>query len=235
MLRNSKLEILITALLLIAVIVFFEFTNVDIAVEEYFYNFQTHQWFEDRNEPIAKFIFYDGIKKLLIAFAVGVLFFLVIFRKKEFLKGYKKGIILVVLSSILIPLAVGTLKATTNTPCPKNIDYFEGNYPNIKVFDDYPANFVQEKRIKCWPAGHASGGFALLSLFFLFKKKKNKYLALGIAMVIGWSMGTYKMLIGDHFLSHTIITMIIAWLIILLIKELLDLIERKKFEKSTKI
>ena len=71
--------------------------------------------------------------------------------------------------------------------------------------------------------------------FFYLKRKKNKYLALGIAMVIGWSMGIYKMLIGDHFLSHTIITMIIAWLIILLIKDLLDLIERKRIEKSTKI
>ena len=31
------------------------------------------------------------------------------------------------------------------------------------------------------------------------------------------SMGIYKILIGDHFLSHTIITMMIAWLVILLI------------------
>ena len=30
-------------------------------------------------------------------------------------------------------------------------------------------------------------------------------------------MGTYKMLLGDHFLSHTIITMLMAWLTILII------------------
>jgi membrane-associated PAP2 superfamily phosphatase len=30
-------------------------------------------------------------------------------------------------------------------------------------------------------------------------------------------MGGYKMIIGDHFLSHTVITMIFAWLIILII------------------
>jgi len=34
-------------------------------------------------------------------------------------------------------------------------------------------------------------------------------------------MGIYKMLIGYHFLSHTIISMIIAWLIILIIKKLI--------------
>ncbi len=38
------------------------------------------------------------------------------------------------------------------------------------------------------------------------------------ALIIGWSMGIYKMAIGDHFfLSHTLITMILAWLIILII------------------
>jgi membrane-associated PAP2 superfamily phosphatase len=36
-------------------------------------------------------------------------------------------------------------------------------------------------------------------------------------MVLGWSTASYKMLIGDHFLSHTVVTMILAWLIILLI------------------
>jgi len=235
MLKNSKLEILITVFLLIAVILIFQFTEIDIHVQKLFFNFDTLTWIQDREEPISKFIFYDGIKKVLIAFAFSLLLFLIVFRKKEFLNDYKKGIVLVILSAIIIPVVVGSLKAVSNVPCPKNIEYFGGTYPNIKAFDPYPKDFIQDKKIKCWPAGHASGGFALLALFFLFKKKRNQYLALSFAMIIGWSMGTYKMLIGDHFLSHTIITMLIAWLIILLIKNLLDLIQRKKFEKPTQI
>jgi membrane-associated PAP2 superfamily phosphatase len=62
-----------------------------------------------------------------------------------------------------------------------------------------------------------SGSFALMALFFLFKNPINQRLALGVALIVGWSMGTYKMLLGDHFLSHTIITMLMAWLIILII------------------
>ncbi len=38
--------------------------------------------------------------------------------------------------------------------------------------------------------------------------------ALYLAAATGWIMGAYKMLIGDHFLSHTIVTMLLAWLII---------------------
>ena len=126
------------------------------------------------------------------------------------------------LSLIIIPLCIGSLKAVTNTPCPKNIEFFGGNYPNIQLFDSYPQDFIQESNIKCWPAGHASGGFALMSLFFLFKKRKNKIAALLGAIVIGWSMGTYKMLIGDHFLSHTIVTMIISWLIIVILVKIVN-------------
>ena len=66
-----------------------------------------------------------------------------------------------------------------------------------------------------------------MSLFFLFKKRKYQIRALIFALAIGWSMGIYKMLIGDHFLSHTIITMLIAWLIILIYKN-----KEKKIEKS---
>ncbi len=226
-------QIWITVFALFATILFFEFTNVDIWLQNYFYDFQTHKWLIDRNEPVLKFIFYNGIKKALIIFAVTILLALIFFRKKRVIKEYQKGLVLVVLSAILIPLVVGSLKATTNTPCPKNIEHFGGKYPDIKVLDSYPKDFKQNKKIKCWPAGHASGGFALLSLFFLFKSKKNRKKALVVALVVGWCMSLYKMFIGDHFLSHSIITMEIAWLIVLLLEKYLTnfFIKRAKNHK----
>jgi len=221
--------ILITIICLIFTIALFELTSIDILVQDYFYNLNTNSWIWDSNEPISKFLFYDGIKKLLILFAFFILCSLVFFRKKEIIKTYKKGLIIVLLSAIIIPITIGSLKATTNMPCPKNIEYFGGNYPDVKLFDSYPTEFVQNKKIKCWPAGHASGGFALLSLFFLFKKRRNQIYALSFALSVGWSMGTYKMLIGDHFVSHTIITMLIAWLLVLIIYKIITSIEKEKY------
>ncbi|MBD3841537.1 MAG: phosphatase PAP2 family protein [Campylobacterales bacterium] len=81
----------------------------------------------------------------------------------------------------------------------------------------YSLEYATKPQIACWPAGHASGGFALLSLFFLFRSQKNKIKAITLALVLGWSMGIYKMMIGDHFLSHTIITMLLAWIIVNLV------------------
>lgn len=216
MLKNNK-QIVITILLLVFVIALFQFTNLDIILQSFFYDFETKNWLIDKNEPILKFFLYDGLKNLLLLFGLLILLSLVFLRKKSLIQEYKKGLIIVLLSAIFVPLIIGSLKAISNTPCPCNIVYFNGTYPDIKVFDSYPKDFIQTSKAKCWPAGHASGGFALMALFFLFKNPNNQKLAFGVALIVGWSMGTYKMLLGDHFLSHTIITMLMAWLIILII------------------
>jgi len=223
MLENINKQLLINFLLLIVIITFFELTDVDIFIQNFFYDFETKSWLLDKNEAITKLIFYDGIKKILIVFALILLSSLIFFRNKEIIKKNKKALFLVLLSIIFVPLMISSLKAITNTPCPCNIEHFNGKYPNIKLLDDYPKDFVQKSKAKCWPAGHASGGFALMSLFFLFKSKTNRQIALTGALLIGWSMGIYKMLIGDHFLSHTIITMILAWMIILSIEKLINI------------
>jgi membrane-associated PAP2 superfamily phosphatase len=226
--KNLTKQIVITAILLIAVIALFQFTQLDIFVQNFFYNFESKVWLIDKNEPILKFFLYDGMKIFLILIAVTILFSLVFLRKNKLIQEYKKGLIIVLLSAIFVPLMIGSLKAISNTPCPCNIVNFDGIYPDIKVFDSYPKDFVQPSKAKCWPAGHASGGFALMALFFLFKTQINQKRALILALLTGWSMGTYKMLLGDHFLSHTIITMMMAWLIILIIVKLTQFKQRQE-------
>ena len=67
-----------------------------------------------------------------------------------------------------------------------------------------------------------------MALFFLFKKRRNKNIALVSSLIIGFCTGTYKVLVGDHFVSHTIITMLSAWLIILLIVRFIESKEKYK-------
>ena len=225
---NSKRHIFLTFILLIASILFFGFSSLDKTVQDLFYNSNSQEWLLDKHLEPYKFIFYDGIKKLLILFALSILIALLFFRRKELVQHYKRGLLIVLLSAIFIPLITGALKKSTNMPCPKNEIHYGGIYPSTKVWEHYPKSFEQPSKIRCFPAGHASGGFALLSLFFLFKSRRNKIKALILALSVGWSMGMYKMMIGDHFLSHTIITMLLAWLIVLIIASLLKEKEKPK-------
>ncbi len=220
--QNLTKHIYFTVSILVVIIILFGVTEIDTFIQDYFFNFEIQQWILDRELQPYKFLFYDGLKKLLIFSIVLLLFLSVIFRKTQLVENYKKGIMVVVLSSILVPVIVGGLKKSTNMPCPKNEIHYGGDYPKTAVWEHYPKELTNKPKIRCWPAGHASGGFALLSLFFLFKTKKIKTLAVVGAVVIGWSMGIYKMLIGDHFLSHTLITMLLSWFIILTIVTILN-------------
>lgn len=211
-------QILITIFFLVIVFFLFEFTNIDIFVQNFFYNNETHQWFlSHQNGSLLDIVFYSGIKKAIIFFGVLVLSLYIYSFKNSAatLKGYRKGLLIVWLSLAFVPLVIGILKAISNVPCPRDFIGFGGDYPHIRILDGMPEEIT--KKFKCYPAGHASGGFALMSLFFLFKTYKNRIIALIFAFVIGWSMGVYKMLIGHHYLSHTVITMILSWLLILAI------------------
>lgn len=216
-------EIIITITILIALFFLFELTNIDMFVQSFFYNDASHKWLLSHVKgSLLDTLFYTGVKKAIIVFTVFILFlYLYSFKASaEKLREYRRGLLIVWLSVAIVPFVIGLLKATTNVPCPCDFTLFGGNYPYINVLDSMPQEIL--KKFKCYPAGHASGGFALMSLFFLFKSKRNKIIALAVAITIGWSMGIYKMLIGDHYLSHTIITMLLSWLLILTIKKVVN-------------
>lgn len=80
-LENLNKQLIISSILLILVIGFFQFTNTDIAIQNYFYNFETKNWLIDKNEPILRFFLYDGLKRALIIFGIFILILLIFFKK----------------------------------------------------------------------------------------------------------------------------------------------------------
>ncbi|MGI0116319.1 phosphatase PAP2 family protein [Zooshikella sp. RANM57] len=207
-------QIILTSSLFILSMLLFEWTSLDLWIQQYFFNSEQQQWLWDKSEPIAQFVFYDGIKALLIVFAFFLIICLTCLRHTHWVKEHSYGMRIVLISLILVPLTISTLKATTNVACPHDLHIFGGQIPYIKVLESYPDNERPLKQQRCFPAGHASGGFALLSLMFLFQRRPNRQGALIFALCLGWLMGGYKMVIGDHFFSHTLITMEISWLLI---------------------
>lgn len=96
-------HIFITSSVLILSIIYFGVSDIDIVVQDYFYNHETHKWILDWSLQPYKFIFYDGAKRFLILFAVSLLISSLIFRKKAIIQTYKKGIMIIILSAIFVP------------------------------------------------------------------------------------------------------------------------------------
>jgi len=221
---NNK-ALIATSIFLTAIILLFGLNgSIDVWIQNHFYNVQTHTWLIVKGErPWLDFILYDGIKKLLIVAYSLLLITLVIGYKKQWVQKYRREILILVLSGIFVPMTIVGLKTVTNVPCPRDWQMYGGEYPHIGVFDSYPKDFCQKSRIRCWPAGHASFGFSLLALIVIARTRRQRYAALIISLGVAWSMGWYKILKGDHFLSHTIIAMVMGWFIILWIVKLIDL------------
>lgn len=199
---------------LVICLLLFELTPMDIWVQNFLFDPVDQQWLWNRDEALSRLMLYDGIKVVLAVFALVLAAALFFGRKSEALTPYRSGLRIVLVSLVLIPACIGGLKSVTNVACPKALTQFGGKLSYVGIFGTpVEANQGTAKQ-RCFPAGHASGGFALSALPFLFSTRRRQKLAFWVAMTVGWTMGGYKMAIGDHFLSHTVTTMILAMLIV---------------------
>ena len=133
-----------------------------------------------------------------------------------------------------MPSTISILKNTTNVFCPYELKIYNGKQKYIPILSTYKKEEKPKDRGRGFPAGHATSGFAFLSLYFVPKKKKYKIIGLMYGMVAGWTTGMYQVLRGRHFLSHTIVTMFLSWAIILiLVKLVMSFIKRKRSHRST--
>ncbi|WP_344932347.1 phosphatase PAP2 family protein [Zhongshania borealis] len=200
---------------LIVITLCFELSNLDLWVQNFLYDRSSQEWLlKIDGHPWRHFFFYNGPKRLLPALELALVVSLLFFRKHRLIQQYHQGLLIVLIALPLGPAVVSSLKATTNVACPYALSQYGGEIPYIKIFESYPLGEIPEKQQRCFPAGHASGGFALLALYYLPKAPRRRRQMLGLALAIGWSMGAYKMLLGHHFTSHTIISMVLCWLVV---------------------
>ena len=204
--KGINLEITISVILLVLALLMAQQTNFDIWLQNYFFNFTSHSWLINKDEPIKKFLFYK-LPKALFGILITALLFYLFFNKTKRCKT-----ILTLLGLILIPLLVGNIKKFTNIYCPSQLDLYDGNYPYIRIFNKYPSTFIQNKKGQCFPAGHAITGFSFIILYYVFDKKSLRITVLITSIIIGWILGLYQMLKGAHFFSDTLVSMICCFL-----------------------
>lgn len=209
---------------LLAVFGIFEITGADLWVQDRLYDFASNAWLVHAKAALPRLIFYTGPKLLIWLFGLCLLalsfapFHWRILLHSGHLERWDLWIVVGTLA--LAPLCVATLKATTNVHTPSEVRRYGGNAPYVRVCETYPPGDRPMKRGRGFPAGHASGGFALLALAQLARTNRGRTIGIGIGLAMGTWMGGYQMLKGAHYLSHTLLTAIICWIIFLLLRRL---------------
>lgn len=204
-----------TALAGIVLVVLLEqFTGLDGWVQSLFYDEAAGGWLIDRDAAFFRLVFYDGPKRLLVG--VGVLAVLVaLWGAVRSASGRSDGRIwrpalVVALSLAVVPSVVGALKSATHIYCPYHLQTYGGSVPETRLLDRFPADFERPFEGRCFPAGHASGGFALMALGAVARTRRGRFAGYGAGFAMGGAMGFYQMAVGAHFLSHTLVTLLIA-------------------------
>ncbi len=217
LIRHPLRGVLLIFTTLILSILLFSLSSLDTGLQAQFHVPQGHAWLVDRNDRLLRWLFYDGVKLIYVLLVLGCWIALGLsFRRASRLRGMRWRLLVVCLSLTLSPITVGALKATTEMPCPKQLQMYGGKMPHVTILQRLTGQ-APHLKAKCYPAGHASGGFALMSLMFLFSSPVWQRRMLWLGLATGWIIGSYKMLIGDHFFSHTWITMLWDGQLILLI------------------
>lgn len=214
--RSLLVQLAVGLSLLCITLPLFELTRIDLWVQDKFYISGAASWVIGKQDELLRAFFYTGPKAALKVLAGLALLAVIFSRKIPWVHNRKEGMLIVLLSTVVTVTLVGFLKGATDVPCPSQLALYDGNYP-YSTFWAHLLSPEQAARARCFPAGHASGGFALLSLAFLFRSRKNRWIGFGIGMALGWTLGIYKMAIGDHFLSHTLVTMCLAWIVTVLV------------------
>ncbi len=222
-------QLLLSVGLLVSTLLIFELTPLDIGFQDLFFDFESGRWWVDASAPVPKALFYIGPKALLILLGLGMItLFLGPERLRRALRvdGQRRAIGVVILVLAIGPALISGLKAATNVFCPAEMTRYGGDIPYTRVFNRTAEVGKLERRGRCFPAGHASGGFALLSLAGLGGSRRGKRLGIMLGLVAGGWMGGYQILKGAHFLSHTMTTAWLMWILFIVCKLLTTKVSR---------
>ena len=121
------------------------------------------------------------------------------------------------LASLLASFAlVAYLKYVLQMDCPWDLERFGGSKPYYPLWAVKPTYISAGQ---CFPAGHASIGFAYIALYFYWRPYRPfaAKIALICALTLGTLLGFTQQLRGAHFfiddISTAVICSVVAWLI----------------------
>jgi len=200
---------LIPTVTLIAAALVLEYSPLDVLLLQPFYD-PLAEGFPLRRQWFFSTVLHVGVKWLMVASAiVAFLAFVASWRFDRLRQWRWPGLYLALCAGVTSGV-VSILKAVTNRFPPWSIDLFGGDVPMTPLFAGTPAPFHDGHG---FPAGHASGAFAWVSLWFVGRAWCSPRLQLwlfpGLAggLLCAWTQHVR----GAHFASHNLWTLAIAW------------------------
>lgn len=216
---------------MVAVLALEYFTNIDIWLEDWFFDaaLQDFPW---RNHWFTTDFAHGSLKNVIIQSGTLLLLVMLIdqvwhIKKMDHFWRYRLQI--VAWSSLLVPAVIRGIKRLSVLNCPWDIDRYGGHVPYLKLFDHVPAGWAPGH---CFPAGHASTGLwlAALCVFWLPQSPRKALAVFLTGLSVGLALGWIQQMRGAHFLSHTLWS---GWLASVIVAVLIAIYQRQLLANPT--
>jgi len=203
-------HLVVPLLLFFGAATLFEVSEFDLVFSDYFFDFSSMQWRYGQSWWANDLIHEAGRDLILYLGLAGVAVCLLSFRLVR-LRPWRRAALFFCLCIALGTGIVALGKQIINRHCPWDYERYGGSVPYTRLFEAPPACGGEVGN--CFPAGHASGGFAMMGVYFILVGR-NRRLAMA-ALLLGIGLGTVfgfgQLVRGAHFFSHNLWTAVICW------------------------
>ena len=201
--RSSPLVLTILALVLLLI---WDAVGLDVAMASWAGTSMGFPW---REHWFLVKVMHEGARSLswvlVIALFISIRWPVWILRRLS--AGERAQLAVTALASVMV---VSLIKFTSATSCPWELQAFGGAAHYVS---HWAWGLRDGGSGNCFPAGHASAGFAYVGGYFVFRRSSPDIARawLACALAAGLVLGVSQQLRGAHYMSHTLWTAWVCW------------------------
>lgn len=188
----------------------FRTTDIDRWLIGFYFDSTAHA-FPLRDDAFLQNVMHSGLKLVVIAIGMAIFGAFLLSYLVPQMVSYRRRLLWLFLGMAGATLLVSLIKHNSALHCPWDLAEYGGYAPFHTLFESLPDNTTPGR---CFPGGHASGGFALFAFYFGLRDthKMHARVLLAGGLALGAVMGWAQMMRGAHFLSHTIWSAWLEWI-----------------------
>ncbi len=206
--RFTLAHVLLPGLLLVIGTAALMFGGGDMWLAQQAYALQGGSWVL-RNHLVTEVLVHRGGRLLATLAWLFLLGWLLVSWFTDSSRHRRRTLIYLLLSVLCSVVLVTLLKRVLVVDCAWSVVGLGGDRMHLTLLDPRPASYMADH---CFPAAHASVGYAWLALYFAgFGCRRSRLLGLAIGLAAGLLFGISQQLRGAHFASHDLWAAMICW------------------------
>lgn len=184
-------------------------SDFDFRWANWLYALEGHRW-ALKSAFLTETLVHRGGRSLSTLAWLGVVAMWVMAWRRPAYQHLRRPLGILAISVLLGTLAVAWVKSWSDMDCPWDLLQYGGHRPFVGLFEPRPAALGHNR---CFPAGHASAGYAWVALYFFFASARPgwRWLGLALGVVMGLVFGLSQQLRGAHFASHDVWAALLCW------------------------